>query len=139
MLTHGVVHTAIVTILIVLTYFATFVRAGAARGKHHIIAPATTGHPEFERAYRVQMNTLEQLAMALPLLWLATLYPFYVPSLPALIGVVWVIGRILYMQAYIKDPAKRAPGFIIGGLCLVAWLVLAIGGIILAWPNIHQP
>jgi glutathione S-transferase len=124
---------AVVTILALLVYFYMSTRVGAMRGKHGIKAPATTGHPEMERAVRVHMNTLEQLIVFLPLLWLATVYFHWVGWLPAVIGVVWIIGRIMYMQAYMADPDKRGTGFGITALSQVVLLIMAIAGIVADW------
>ena len=97
----------VVTLLALLTYFWTSLRVGAARGKHGIAAPSVLGHPEFERAYRVQLNTLEWLPLFLPSLWLFAYY--WDGKIAAAIGVVWIVGRILYSITYVKDPSKRAP------------------------------
>lgn len=122
-----------VIIMMTLFYFFTMFRVGAMRGKHGIKAPACMGHPEFERAYRVQMNTLEQMGITFPLFWVATLFPLtFVQVVPA-IGVVWVVGRILYMRAYMADPGRRLVGMMIGLFCNVALLVLAVGGLARAW------
>jgi glutathione S-transferase len=124
---------ATATVLIVLFYFYTAFRVGNLRGRHNIQAPACSGHPEFDRAYRVQMNTLEQMAITLPMLWIATLFPVGPAWLPAAIGLAWVVARILYLRAYMADPAKRLVGAGITGLCNVVLLVLAIVGLAMAW------
>ena len=130
---NGRLMSATVTLLIVLFYFYTAFRVGSLRGRHGIKAPACSGHPEFDRAYRVQLNTLEQMGITLPLLWLATLYPDGPRWLPALIGLVFVASRILYLRAYMADPEKRLVGVMIGGLCNIALLLLAIIGVAEAW------
>lgn len=124
---------AVVTILALLVYFYMGFRVGAMRGKHGIKAPATTGHPEMDRAVRVHMNTLEQLVVFLPLLWIATVFFHWVGWLPAAMGVVWVVGRLMYMQAYMADPDKRGTGFSITALAQIALLIMAIAGIIASW------
>ena len=124
---------AIVTIIAVLFYYYTGLRVGAMRGKHKIDAPAMTGHPEMDRAVRVQMNTLEQLVVFLPLLWLATLYFHALAWLPAVTGLVWVIGRAIYMTGYMADPSKRSTGFLIATFATLVLLVLAIWGIVATW------
>jgi uncharacterized MAPEG superfamily protein len=126
--------TAIVTVLAVLLFFWTGFRVGGMRGKHAIQAPATTGHPEFDRAYRVQMNTLEQLVIFLPLLWIANAY-FHMlsPLLVGALGLVWIVGRIVYAFAYMADPAKRGMGFTIAILATAGLLILSIVGIVQAW------
>jgi uncharacterized MAPEG superfamily protein len=112
---------ALVTLLTVLLLFGTVVMVGRARGKYEIKAPAVTGHPAFERAYRVQMNTLEQTVLFLPTLWLAANYGF--SGWAGIVGLVWLAGRVWYAGAYLGDAAKRGPGF---GLGMLAWLVLLV-------------
>ena len=124
---------AVVTILALLVYFYMGFRVGAMRGKHGIKAPATTGHPEMDRAVRVHMNTLEQLVVFLPLLWIATVFFHWVGWLPAAMGIVWVAGRLIYMQGYMADPDKRGTGFSITALAQIALLIMAIAGIIASW------
>ena len=132
-LSNGPLLSATATLLIVAFYFFTAFRVGSLRGKHDIKAPACSGHPEFDRAYRVQLNTLEQMAMTLPLLWVATLYCAVAAWLPALIGLIWVVCRILYLRAYMADPEKRLIGAATTGLCNVALLLLGIVGVAKAW------
>lgn len=112
---------ALVTLLTVLLLFGTVVMVGRARGKYEIKAPAVAGHPAFERAYRVQMNTLEQTTLFLPTLWLAANYGF--SGWAGIVGLVWLVGRVWYAAAYLGDAGKRGPGF---GLGMLAWLVLAL-------------
>ncbi len=123
---------AIDTILAVAFYLFTAARAGKARGQYGVAAPATVGHPIFERAYRVQMNTLEQLAAFLPLLWLTAFYPMPVTWIAPLVGLAWVIVRILYLRAYMRDPKTRAMGAMTTGLASVALLALAIAAVLRA-------
>jgi glutathione S-transferase len=125
--------TAGVTLLAVIFYIVTAWRVGAMREKHNIAAPAVTGHPEFERAYRVQMNTLEAMPVFLPALWIAAYYFTKVPLLAPALGLVWIVGRIIYMQAYIVDPSKRSLGFGISALSQIALLLLSIAGLVMSW------
>ena len=129
----GPLLSATATLLIALFYFFTAFRVGNLRGRHGIRAPACSGHPEFDRAFRVQMNTLEQMAMTLPLLWIATLFPIGPAWLPALIGLLWVAGRIVYLRAYMADPEKRLIGAMLSGLLNLALLILAIAGVAKVW------
>ena len=128
---------AVVTLLAIVLYFYMSVRVGQMREKHGVKAPATTGHPEFERAFRVHYNTLESLVVFLPLLWLATFYftPAFVTLtwLPAALGLVWVVGRIFYMNGYMADPDKRGVGFGVASLAQLLLLVLVIVGIVRVW------
>ena len=121
---------ALVTLLTVLLMFGTTLIVGRARGKYQIKAPATSGHPAFERAYRVQMNTLEQSVLFLPTLWLAATHGF--SGWAGIAGLVWLVGRVWYAVAYLKDPAKRGPGFGLGMLGWLALLVMACLGVVRA-------
>ena len=123
------VHVAMVTLLSLALFFWMGIRVGSARQRHAITAPATTGHPEFERHFRVQANTLEGLVMFLPSLWLFAIYGN--EPIAAGLGLVWIIGRIMYMMSYVKDPTKRGPGFGIQALASLALLIGAIGWV--AW------
>ena len=122
---------AAVTILtaIVLIYAMSVV--GKARRMHKIFPPAMSGHPEVERALRVQGNTVEQVVIFLPLLWVATLY--FHGWIPAALGVVWCVGRVLYAIGYMKEADKRGPGFGIAALASLALLVLSIWGVAVSW------
>lgn len=113
---------AIVTLLALLLFIYSFLVVGMARTKYGVAAPATTGHAGFEVLYRVQMNTLEQLVLFLPALWLFSDYVS--PLWAGLLGFVWLAGRVLYSASYIKEPKSRGPGFIISFL---ATLVLILG------------
>ena len=124
---------AVATVLSILFVFYTGIVVAQMRGKHKIDAPAVTGNPEFERAYRVQVNTLEQFVMFLPLLWLATRYFEPLPWLPAVLGLVWIIGRILYMNGYVTAPEKRSTGFLITVVATAGLLILSVWGIVEAW------
>jgi glutathione S-transferase len=123
---HGYV--ALVTIASLMVYLWMFMRVGAARQKFGVEAPAVTGHPEFERHFRVQANTIEGMVIYLPALWLFALYLNELVA--AALGVVWVIGRILYMLSYAKDPKTRSAGFGIQALATVALLLGAAGAVI---------
>ena len=118
---------ALVTLLAVLLMAGTAYAVGRARGKYGIKAPATSGHPAFERAFRVQMNTLEATLMFLPLLWLAAHYGL--GAWAGIAGLVWVIGRVWYAAAYLKEASKREGGFVLGSLALLVVLVLAAFGV----------
>ena len=115
---------AVVTMLSVLEYVTFQILVGRARVKYEVAAPATTGHEVFERYYRVQQNTIEQLVVFLPSLWLFGL--FLNPVAAAIIGLFFILGRILYLRGYVKDPNKRGVGFLIG---FGATLILALGGL----------
>jgi glutathione S-transferase len=125
--------TALVTILAIVLYYLMGFKVGQMRTKHRIHAPATSGAPEFDRAFRVQMNTLEHLPVFIPLLWLTTIYFGVIPMAAPALGVVWIIGRAMYMDSYMRDPAKRGPGFGISSLAEILLLILALIGILMAF------
>ncbi|MEO2167056.1 MAG: MAPEG family protein [bacterium] len=116
---------AIVTVLALLEYFAFSLQVGKARGEYKVDAPATTGHPVFERTLRVQQNTLEQLVLFLPGLWLFATYVR--ADIAAILGLVFIAGRAIYARAYIADPGSRSTGFALG---LAAEGILLIGALI---------
>ncbi len=119
---------AIVAVLTILLLFGTTWVVGRARMKHGIKAPATAGHPSFERAYRVQLNTIESTVMFLPTLWLASTYS--APLWAGLLGLVWIVGRIWYAAGYLKDPARREGGFVLSSAAWLIMLILAIIGLV---------
>ena len=116
----------VVVLLAVLLQFGTMWVVGHARGKYGIKAPATTGHPAFERAYRVQINTLEAVLLFLPTLWLATRYGY--SGWAGVAGLVWVAGRVWYALGYLKDAARRGGGYLLGMLGWAAVLLMALAG-----------
>lgn len=124
---------AAVTVGAVVVYFATALNVGRARVKYDIKAPATAGHPYFERAFRVQMNTLEQLAVFLPLLWLATAFFTPAPLIAAALGALWIVGRITYALGYLADPEKRGPGFGVAAVAQLGLLLLSLAGIVIGF------
>lgn len=119
---------ALITALTVVVISIAMFFVGRARGKYQIHAPAITGHPDFERAFRAHQNTLEQTIMFLPLLWLATIYSN--EQYAAYLGYAWLIGRLWYVFGYIADAKKRGMGFMVGALALIALLVMSFWGII---------
>jgi glutathione S-transferase len=120
---------AIVTLLALLVYFYMSMVVGQGRTKYNVPAPAVTGNPDFERAYRVQMNTLEWLPLFLVSLWIFTL-AWNSDLVAAGIGVVWIIGRILYLTGYTKAAASRSTGFGIQALATGVLLFGALGKLI---------
>lgn len=125
--------TALVTCLALLAYFLISFQVGKARQTYGIKAPAVSGNPDFERIYRVQMNTLEWMPIFLPALWLFAIYVS--DAIAAALGVVWIIGRILYMIGYAKAANKRGPGF---GIQAIAAFALWLGATVsILWRLIH--
>jgi glutathione S-transferase len=115
----------IVTALALLQFMVFGVQVGGARTKYGVKAPAIIGNEIFERHFRVQQNTLEQLLGLVPGLYLFSHY--FNPLWAAALGVVYLIGRQIYAASYVKDPAKRGPGF---GLTFLPTVILIVGGLI---------
>jgi glutathione S-transferase len=125
--------TALVTCLAILFYLFTCVQVSKARATFGIKAPATSGNPDFERVFRVQMNTLEWLPFFLHSLWLFAIY--ISDEVAAVLGLVWIAGRILYMTGYSEAASKRGRGFgVQAGAAILLWLG-ALGAII--WRLVH--
>jgi glutathione S-transferase len=121
-------YTALVTLLAVLFYLYTSVRVARARPEFKVPAPAMSGHPQFDRIFRAQMNTLEWMPIFLPLLWL---FAFYVNDIAAaLLGLVWIAGRVLYVVRYTAAAERRGPGFGIQASVCIVLLVGALAGIV---------
>ena len=126
-------YTALVTCLAILLYFFTIIQVSKARVAFGIKVPATSGNPDFERVFRVQMNTLEWMPIFLPSLWLFSIY--IGDGLAAALGLVWIAGRILYMTGYSQAANKRGRGFAIqAGAAVLLWLG-ALGAT--CWRLIH--
>jgi glutathione S-transferase len=120
---------ALVTVLVAVEYFFLAVMVGKARSECGIKAPAIIGNEKFERVFRVQQNTLEQLIIFFPALWI---FGYYIQAESgAALGLVFLFGRILYARGYIRDPDKRAAGFIIGSLALLALMLGGLAGIVI--------
>jgi uncharacterized membrane protein YecN with MAPEG domain len=112
---------AIVTVLALLQFVWFGIQVGSMRARHEVNAPAMSGTPEFERMFRVHYNTMEQLIVFLPALWL---YAHMVnPMWGTGLGVVYLIGRFVYRAAYLKDPASRSTGFSLTFLPVAVMLV----------------
>lgn len=121
-------YVALVTLLTVLVYLWMGIEVGRARGKAGIEAPAMTGDPRFERTIRAHINTLEWLPIFLPSLWLFAMY--WDAKIAAGIGLVWLIGRILYFRGYVAEASKRSMGFLIQALAGLVLLLGALGRIV---------
>ncbi len=127
---------ALVTILALALYLYTTIRVGQMRVRHKVKAPAVTGALEFECALRVQMNMLEHLPVFIAVLWLTTIYFGYFPLAAPILGVMWIIGRALYMDGYMRAPEKREPGFATAMIAEILLLLLALIGVLMTWTTI---
>jgi glutathione S-transferase len=116
---------AIVTLLALLGYSVLGVMVGRARLKYGVEAPATTGNPEFERYFRVHVNTLEALIVFIPAVWIFSLSVNY--HFGVALGLLFIVARIIYAFGYLNAPAKRAPGAIATALINV---ILVLGSLI---------
>jgi uncharacterized MAPEG superfamily protein len=118
----------LVAILALLEFVVFATLCGRARGRYQVLAPATSGHPMFERYYRVQMNTLELLIIVLPGLYIAARY--WNPHWCAFFGAVYLIGRIVYFRAYIKEPKSRSLGYALSAGPALILLVAPLVGMV---------
>ena len=125
--------TALVNCLAISLYFFTSIRVSQARATFGIKVPSITGNPDFERVFRVQMNTLEWMPIFLPSLWLFAIYVS--DPIAAAIGLVWIGGRVLYMTGYSQAAERRGRGFGIQAMATGILWAGALGGII--WRLIH--
>ena len=122
----------IVVVLALIQYSVFGILVGRARGKYNVPAPAMSGDPVFERYMRVQQNTAEQLLMFLPAIFLAS--HLWNPLYAAGLGVVYLIGRLLYLRSYVADPKSRGAGFALtflpSAIMLIASLIAAVGNLV---------
>jgi glutathione S-transferase len=119
-------YTAIVTLLTVAFYFFLATRVAVARGKFDVKLPATTGNSDFERIFRVHMNTLEWMPTFLAPLWLCAIYLNDIAA--TALGLVWIGGRVFYFAGYSNAVEKRLPGFFIQStVCLLLFIGATIG------------
>jgi glutathione S-transferase len=114
----------IVTVLALLQFMVFGFKVAKARGRYGVAAPAVAGNETFERYFRVQQNTLEQLIVFLPGLYLFSHY--YSPLVAAALGVIYLIGREIYAMTYVKDPKKREVGYV---LTVLPMVILILGGL----------
>ncbi|MBM4197496.1 MAG: MAPEG family protein [Gammaproteobacteria bacterium] len=115
---------AVIT-LALIEFFVFSILVGRARVQYKIEAPAITGHPIFERYHRVHYNTMEQLVLLIPSM---LIFASYVSeSIAAVLGVVFIISRVVYLRGYVADPKKRGAGF---GLSTLPVMILLAGGLI---------
>ena len=116
---------AVVIALALLEYIYISFQVGAARGKYGVPAPAVVGNEIFERTFRVHQNTMEQLVVFVPAIVMFGLY--LSPAAAAGIGVVFLVGRLVYLRSYVKDPDSRTVGFLLG---FASNVVLLVGGLV---------
>ena len=122
----------LVAMLAIAQYIFFAFKVGLARGKYGVTAPATSGHEMFDRIYRVQSNTLEQLVCFLPALFVASLY--WPPIYMAVIGLLYLVGRTLYWLSYVKDPGSRGTGFMMTFASTVLLILASVAGILFRTP-----
>jgi uncharacterized MAPEG superfamily protein len=115
----------IVTALALIQFAFFGIQVSSIRGKSGVKAPVMTGSPELDRMFRVHVNTMEQLVVFIPALWL---YAHYVkPLWAAGLGLVYIIGRFIYRAAYLKDPSNRTLGFTLSflpGAVMLVWVMV---------------
>ena len=114
----------VVIALALIQFFVYGFLVGRARVQYNVPAPAVTGNEVFERYYRVHYNTMEQLVKFVPAI---LLFGHYInATAAAVLGVLFIVGRVIYFRAYVADPAKRGPGF---GLTALPTTIMLLGGL----------
>jgi hypothetical protein len=120
-------YVGLVTLLLLCEYIVFMGLCGKARVQSGILAPAMTGDENFERAYRVQMNTIEQLIITLPAVWVCAIY--FSPMVAASLGLCFFVGRLIYRLSYMSNPDKRGPGMMIGFVANLALIGTGLWGL----------
>ena len=115
----------IVILLALLEYVALGVMVGRARGTYGVEAPATTGNPDFERIYRVHVNTLEALIVFIPAVWIFAMAVHYKTAV--VLGLLFLIARIIYARGYMSAASKRGTG---AALSALINLILVVGSLL---------
>jgi len=119
-------YTSIVSLLAIALYFSFGLRVAGAHRKYNVKLPAMTGDPSFERIYRVQLNTLEWAPNFFVPLWLCAYFLSDIGA--AVLGVVWMVGRVMYSIGYATAVEKRIPGFLIQAIaCFLLFIGAAVG------------
>jgi|SRR5690349_7720853 glutathione S-transferase len=124
-------YTALVTLLTIAFYFFLATRVAAAHGKFNVKLPAMAGNPDFERVVRAHVNTLEWMPTFLVPLWLCAIYLSDITA--AVLGLVWIAGRVLYWNGYSEAVEKRLPGFFVQSTACFLLFIGALVGVIMHW------
>jgi len=122
-------YTAIVTLLAIALYFFFATRVAVAHGKFGVRLPATAGNLDFERVFRAHENTLEWMPTFLVPLWLCAIYLSDIAA--AALGLLWIVGRVVYFAGYSRAVEKRLPGFFIQSTACMLLFVGAAAGIVM--------
>jgi len=122
-------YVTLVVIVALFEYVFFTMRTGKARMDSGLKAPAVTGDEMFERFFRVQQNTIEQIVVFIPSIYICAIYLHELAA--AVIGLLFIIGRALYFRSYTTAPEKRGPGMIITVLSNVLLLLGGLAGVVL--------
>ena len=123
-MTHDIPLTLAALVVALLVYTWAGLRVGQARGKYDVKAPAVIGHPAFERAFRAQQNTVEQMVLFIPLLGLASF--LWGDLWAGIYGAIWCVGRVIFIETYIRAAEKRSLGFLLSGILSIAVLIAIV-------------
>ena len=103
-------------------------RVARARNTFDVQGPATSGHPMWERYNRVHLNTIENLVVFLPLLWVCGLFFNVVAA--GVLGALFIAARVVYARGYLSEPpSRRAAGAWLTSLVLALLVLGSLVGI----------
>jgi glutathione S-transferase len=126
-------YTPIVTLLAIAFYFFLATRVAVAHGKFAVKLPAMTGNSDFERVCRVHINTLEWMPTFLVPMWLCAIY--LSDTAAAVLGLVWIAGRVVYLTGYTRAVEKRFPGFFIQSTACFLLFIGSAAGVVMSWTH----
>jgi glutathione S-transferase len=117
-------HATLIVLLALLQYVWFTARVGATRGKYNVNAPACEGDETWNRLFRIQQNTMEQLIIFVPATYA---FALYLSELWVLLpGLAFIVARFLYSSEYASDPKTRTPGM---AITLLSNVVLVLGAL----------
>lgn len=122
---------AFVVGLALIEFFVFGLLVGRARATYGVPAPAISGHPVFDRYMRAHQNTMEQLVVFVPAIFMFA--TFVGTGLAALLGLLFVAGRVVYFRGYVAEASKRTTGFAMSALAQITLMLGGTIGALVSW------